>query len=83
MHTPCQGEGPEALGELGDYMEKVKEEDSLVMRIQKQQEHIRVCLFTRAGPGDQEKGRYRNAWQKRQVFLRKTQFLNKLAQRVS
>ena len=35
MHTPCQGEGPEALGELGDYMEKVKEEDSLVMRIQK------------------------------------------------
>ena len=68
MHTPCQGEGPEALGELGDYMEKVKEEDSLVMRIQKQQEHIRVCLFTWAGPGDQEKGRYRIAWQKRQVF---------------
>ena len=68
MHTPCRGEGPKTLGESGNCIEKVKEEDSLVMRIQKYQEHVRVCLFIWAGSRDQAKGRYRTAWQKRQVF---------------
>ena len=76
MHTPCLGEGPETLGESGNHMEKVKEEGSLMMRIQKYAGACQsVPLHTRwlKGPRERE---VQNRLAKEAGFLRKTQFLN-------
>ena len=76
MHTPRLGEGPKILGEREIMKEKVTEEGSLVMKIQKYAGACQsVPLHTRwlKGPRDRE---VQNRLAKEAGFLRKTQFLN-------
>lgn len=83
MHTPCLGEGPETLGESGNHMEKVKEEGSLIMRIQKYAGACQSVLLHMGwlrGPRERE---VQICLAKGTSFSRKTQFLNKSAQRVN
>ena len=76
MHTPCLGEGPETLGESGNHEEKVKEEGSLIMRIQKYAgARQSVPLHTGWLKGSREK-EVQNCLAKEASFLRKIQFFN-------
>jgi len=76
MHTPCLGEGPETLGESGNHEEKVKEEGSLIMRIQKYagaRQSVPLHTGWLKGPREKE---VQNCLAKEASFLRKIQFFN-------
>ena len=76
MHTPCLGKGPETLGESGNHEEKVKEEGSLIMRIQKYagaRQSVPLHTGWLKGPREKE---VQNCLAKEASFLRKIQFFN-------
>ena len=83
MHTPRLGEGPKILGEREIMKEKVTEEGSLVMKIQKYAGACQSVLLHMGwfrGPRERE---VQICLAKGTSFSRKTQFLNKSAQRVN